>query len=112
MTPHSPDDYIKMDADLYLSDTKLSGFGIKPDGELISVFSLSNAHEGDEVVKAAIKAGAKKLDCLGEFLKELYEGHGFEVKSWAEWDDKYRPDDWSVEENGRPNVYYMELREK
>ena len=112
LTPHSPDDYIKMDADLYLSDTKLSGFGIKPDGELISVFSLSNAHEGDEVVKAAIKAGAKKLDCLGEFLKELYEGHGFEVKSWAEWDDKYRPDDWSVEENGRPNVYYMELREK
>lgn len=111
LTPHSLDDYIKMEADLYLSDTKSSGFGIKPDGELISVFSLPGAEEGDEAIEAAIKAGAKRLDCLGEFLREFYEGHGFEVKSWDNWDDKFRPDNWSEEENGQPNVYYMELRE-
>jgi hypothetical protein len=107
LTPHSPDDYIKMETELYLSYTKLSGFGLKPDGELISLFSLNAAHEGDSAVEAAKEFGAKKLDCLGEFLREFYEGHGFEVKGWMSWDDKFRPDGWNEEKYGRPNVYYM-----
>lgn len=112
LTPHTPEDYIKLEADLYLSNTKLSGFGVKPDGELISVFSLPGTKEGDEVVEAAKKVGAKKLECLGDFLREFYEGHGFEVKDWDYWDERFRPNNWNEEESGNPNVYYMELREK
>jgi hypothetical protein len=110
LTPHSPDDYIKMEAELYLSNSKSSGFGLKPGGELISVFSLPGANEGDDAVKAAKKFGAQKLECLGEFLREFYEWHGFEVKQYASWDDKYRPVEWNEKVYGRPNVYYMELK--
>ena len=30
LTPHTPEDYIKLEADLYLSNTKLSGLGSNP----------------------------------------------------------------------------------
>lgn len=109
LTPHSPDDYIKMEADLYLSDTKSSGFGVKPDGELISVFSLPGTKEGDKAVEAAKKAGAKKLDCLGEDLRKFYEKHGFEVKAYKPWNNEFRPDGWDEEDYGLPEVYHMEL---
>lgn len=114
LTPHSPDDYIRMKANLYLSDTKKSGFGLKPDGELISVFSLPDAHEGDYAVEAAIKEGAKYLDCLGvdspEGLKTFYERHGFKVVEEYSWKDEYRPEGWDEEKWGRPNAYVMELK--
>lgn len=114
LTPHSPDDYISMEAELYLSDTKSSGFGIKPDGELISVFSLPGAHEGDYAVEAAIKEGAKYLDCLGvdceEGLKTFYQRHGFKVVEEYLWNDEYRPEGWDEEKWGRPNAYVMELK--
>jgi hypothetical protein len=110
LTPHSPDDYMRMEAELYLSDTKLSGFGLKPDGELVSVFSLPGAHEGDSAVTVAKELGAQKLDCLGEDLREFYEGHGFEVKAYKPWNNEFRPDGWDEEEYGLPNVYHMELK--
>jgi hypothetical protein len=99
LTPHSPDDYISMEAELYLSDTKSSGFGLKPNGELISVFSLPGAHEGDIAMKVAKELGAQKLDCLGEDLRKFYEKHGFEVKAYKSWNNEFRPDGWD-EENG------------
>jgi hypothetical protein len=110
LTPYSPDKYIAMKAELYLSDTKLSGFGITPDGELISVFSLSDAHEGDDAVDAAIKVGAKYLDCLGEHLRKFYEEHGFEVIEEYPWDEKYRPEGWDEKKHGKLSVYFMELK--
>ena len=73
---------------------------------------MPGTKEGDEVVEAAKKVGAKKLECLGDFLREFYEGHGFEVKDWDYWDERFRPNNWNEEESGNPNVYYMELREK
>ncbi len=110
LTLHPPEEYIKMGAKLHLSETKLSGFGLKPDGELISVFSMPGAHEGHRAIEAAIKAGATKLDCLGEPLREIYEGHGFEVKKWMPWEEGHRPNGWDEQKHGKPNVYYMELR--
>lgn len=110
LTPHSPDDYIKMEADLYLSDTKLSGFAVTPDGELISVFSTSDAHEGGDAVEAAIRVGAKYLDCLGKKLRNFYKEHGFEVIEEYKWNEEYKPEGWNEEEYGQPSVYVMELK--
>ena len=27
-----------------------------------------------------------------------------------QWDDKYAPPDWDYERDGRPDIYYMELK--
>jgi hypothetical protein len=110
VTPYSSEEYNKMNAQVYLSPSGKSGFALKPDGDIISVFSEPGAHEGRDAIKAAIAAGGKKLDCIGSHLKDVYAGHGFEVADTLKWDDKYAPKNWNYEKFGRPDIYLMELK--
>jgi len=107
LTPYSIDDYIKIRAKIWLSSDGKSGFAITSDGELISVFSLVKGR-GDEIVKQAIKMGAKRLDCLGDKLKNLYERHGFKVVRVVPFDEKYAPKEWDYAKFGKPPLYIME----
>lgn len=109
VTSYEPQDYERMGATTYLAADGRSGFAIKPDGELISVFSLEPGR-GDELVAAAVQRGATKLDCFEPYLPRLYARHGFREVHRYQWDDQYAPVTWNHVKHGRPDVVVMERR--
>lgn len=106
LTLYKPDEYLNKNTQLYLSEDKQCGFGIDPDGQLISVFSLEPAR-GSIIVKESVARGAKYLSCLGEKPRELYGTVGFKVVKQLPWDDKYAPPGWNRERFGEPDCYDM-----
>jgi len=84
LTPHTAEEYRRMKADLYLSEDKKSGFGLKSDKQLISVFSLYK-RRGAGIVQLTVKLGATSVECLGEMLRRLYGNVGFKVVESLPW---------------------------
>ena len=78
LTPYKKENYAEMETKLYLSEDNRCGFGLNPDGGLISVFSLEK-EKGPLLVQEVLSRGAKYLSCLGEKLQELYREGGFIV---------------------------------
>ena len=111
ITLYSLEEYREMEksgAKFYLAKDKLSGFVIKVNGELISVFSLEKGR-GRKLVRKAVEFGAIQLDCLGEHLKALYQEVGFKVVEQASWNEEYAPKAWDYQKFGRPNWYLMKI---
>jgi hypothetical protein len=111
LTPYTPEQYEKDGVKLYLDKSGKGGFGLRGD-EGISIFSAPGAHMGSKLMDESIKLGMKKLDCIGNKLLKFYAKKGFKVTKIDKWDDKYKPDGWDTAKFGRPNIYYMVLRDK
>lgn len=101
------DDYT--DINLYLSQDGESGFGIKPNGDIVSVFSNNKAEGGRSayMLEMAISQGGRQLDCFDVYLVKIYEAHGFKPVAKMKWDDEYIPEGWNKENfkkynNGEP----------
>jgi len=87
----------KTDKTFYLDSTGSKGYAIDGTGELTSLFSTIKG-EGTNLVRSAIKNGAKHLDCFDGFLPTFYKKFGFiEVKRVPNWTE------------GEPDVVFMEL---
>jgi hypothetical protein len=98
LTRYTYDDYAVMR--LYLDAAKhLTGFAIKQSGELVSVFNRGERGNGRYAIQYAILQGATHLDAVDGFLREYYEGLGFEV---------YRTEKNYVE--GQPDIVFMRVR--
>ena len=106
------DDYT--DINLYLSEDGESGFGIKPNGDIVSVFSSKKvkgrAHHMLEM--AVYEGGGRQLDCFDIYLTKIYETHGFKPVAKMKWDDEYIPEGWNKDNfkdynNGEPDVVFM-----
>lgn len=86
------DDYT--DINLYLSEDGESGFGIKPNGDIVSVFSSKKvkgrAHHLLEM--AVYEGGGRQLDCFDIYLTKIYETHGFKPVAKMKWNDEYIPE--------------------
>lgn len=97
---------------LFLSEDGKSGVAVKPDGDIVSVFSQAGA--GRSVMELAVAAGGTKLDAFETILPEFYAAHGFVAASRLPWDDTQAPEGWNKEafadfNNGEPNVVFMAL---
>lgn len=79
----------------FLTTDERSGYAIRPDGELVYVFSLEPGR-GNSLVSSAIANGAERLDCFDGYLPRLYASHGFVVVE--------RERNWNP---GGPDVVYM-----
>ena len=114
VTVYSEEEYRKMGAKIYLTEDKLSGFAVKPDGEMISAFSLVRGR-GDSIVDCALERGATHLDCYEHpttcHLVKLYSAAGFVETKRLKWDDQYAPEGWDYERNDNPDVVFMERKE-
>lgn len=114
VTVYTEEEYQKMGAKIYLTEDKLSGFAIKPDGELISVFS-SVRGRGMSIAARAVERGANHLDCYEHpttrHLVKLYSKFGFIETDRLKWDDQYAPNGWDYERNDNPDVVFMERKE-
>lgn len=105
------DDYT--DINLYLSEDGESGFGIKPNGDIVSVFS-SNKVKGraHHLLEMATVEGGRQLDCFDIYLTKIYEARGFKPVAKMKWNDEYIPDGWNKDNfknynNGEPDVVFM-----
>jgi hypothetical protein len=94
---YDPSEYSGMKT--FLSADGKSGYAIKPDGDLVSVFSTQKGR-GDTIVQEDIKNGAVKLDAFDGYLPTLYKKHGFE--------ELKREKNWTP---GGPDVVYMGLQD-
>ena len=106
------DDYT--DINLYLSEDGESGFGVKPNGDIVSVFSSKKvkgrAHHLLEM--AVYEGGGRQLDCFDIYLTKIYEAHGFKPVAKMKWNDEYIPEGWNKDNfkdynNGEPDVVFM-----
>ncbi len=64
---------------LILSESGQSGVAIKPDGDIVSLFSSEGS--GRSVVEVAIAAGGTRADAFDTVLAHLYSAHGLKVVS-------------------------------
>lgn len=96
---YTPEEY--NDMKLFSDDKEPFGYAIKPDGDLVSVFS-GKSGKGNEIMKSAIEEGASKLDHFKDpQLDHLYSKYKFEpYKTEPNWTP------------GGPDVVYRAIREK
>jgi len=108
ITPYTAEDYSKFKT--YLSPDKKSGYAVKPDGELISVFSLEKGRGESILDDAVLEKGAQKLDAfdINKKLPTLY-GKYMDETERLKFADEYAPKDWKYDQLGRPDVVMMKL---
>ena len=103
------EDYASMR--LFVMPDGKSGFALKEDGDLVSVFSTARGRIS-QMLTLAIQQGAQKLDCFNTVLPDIYAAHGFEVVAKTKWDNEQAPPDWDKDtykafNNGEPDVVFM-----
>ena len=95
---------------LFLAEDGKSGVAVKPDGDIVSVFSTGRA--GRAAMDLAVAVGGRKLDAFDTILPRYYAPHGFRAISRTRWNDDFAPDEWSKDtfagfNNGEPDVVFM-----
>jgi len=112
LIPYEPADYEGMR--LFTSPDKKAGFAIKPDGDIVSVFSHPDNPRGaaEHLLDVAVANGGNKLDAFDTFLPKVYAKEGFKVVARMPWNDTYAPADWdagamSKYNGGKPDVVFM-----
>lgn len=102
---YSVEEYADMKT--FLSPDGKTGFAVKSDGDLVSVFNVGQPGAGESAVVAGIGEGATKLDAFDEsgFLPEKYAKFGFTETGRDAWNPEFAPEGWK---GGQPDVVYME----
>ena len=110
---YSPEKYADMRT--FLTDDGKTGFAIRNDGDIVSVFNGNTRAKGagDAIMEAATSAGGSKLDAYDTFLPEIYSRHGFKEVGRDAWNEQFAPDRWDKKAMrkfnlGEPDVVYME----
>lgn len=98
---------------LFVAENGLSGFALKEDGDIVSVFSREKRGSAG-ALELAIAQGGKKLDCFDTFLPKIYKEHGLVEYKRDKWAEEYKPEKWDKEyfkqyNNGEPDVVYMKV---
>ena len=101
---------------LFTTEDGSAGFAIKPDGDIVSVFSNGQTPNlSYSMLHLAVEQGGTKLDAFDTVLPKIYAAAGFEETGRDLWNEQYKPEGWDYEtfkafNDGRPDVVYMEYR--
>lgn len=110
---YSVEEYADSSIRLFMSRDLSSGFAIKPDGDIVSVFSNKNiaAHKYSvySILYDALENGGTKIDCYGKKLLGFYMAMGFEPQGFVAYNEEYEEADWTAQKEvlGSPNVYAL-----
>lgn len=107
---YSPEEYAGMR--LFVAEDGQTGFALKPDGDIVSVFSYGVPGGARGAIELAIQQGGRKLDAFATVLPEYYFAHGMREVARLPWDDTQAPPDWDTNtfadfNDGRPDVVFM-----
>lgn len=113
---YSVEEYKEMD--LFMDADRKCGIAVKKDGDIVSVFKLSDCkHKGvvHALIEVAKAAGGNHLDCYDTVLPGFYAAHGFRATVRQHWNEDYKPDGWDKTTYqgygpagaGDPDVVYM-----
>lgn len=107
---YSPEEYAGMR--LFVAEDGRTGFALKPDGDIVSVFSYGVPGGARGAIELAIQQGGRKLDAFATVLPEYYFAHGMREVARLPWDDTQAPPDWDANtfgefNDGRPDVVFM-----
>jgi len=99
---------------LFMTPDQKSGFAIKEDGDIVSMFSDGNG-KAYPMLQLAVEQGGTKLDAFDTVLPEIYSMAGFVEVGRDKWSDEYMPENWNKEafseyNGGEPDVVYMEYQ--
>jgi len=91
-----------------------SGFAIKPDGDIVSVFASPSETRGSSyaMMQAAVQAGGRKLDAFDTYLPDIYQRVGFRPVARIPWNDQFAPPNWNKDvfrayNNGEPDIMFF-----
>ena len=106
------------DMRLFVGNDGLTGFALKSDGDIVSVFNRSPARRSvSTIMPLAIQEGGTKADCFDTKLPLLYAPYGFVETARFPFDPAQAPPDWRDEDfmqynNGHPDVVFIEFDER
>lgn len=102
---HSLSDYANMQ--MFLTVDGQAGIAIEPDGNIVSVFNGGKEKKVSyTMLLVALANGGNKLDCFDGFLALHYAMFGFQPIARVKFNDKFAPDDWNYERDGRPDIIF------
>ena len=99
---------------MFLSEDGKAGFALKPDGDIVSLFTHGDGPKGAShtMLEIAKQAGGTKMDAFDTVLPGIYGDHGFKATSRMSWNDEYAPEGWDKStfdkyNHGEPDVVFM-----
>lgn len=90
----------------FVADSGDAGFAIKPDGDIVSVFS-TRPGAGSQMMNLAVQQGGRKLDAFDTYLPPFYSKAGFRAVARVRFNDEFAPPGWDVKKMGRPDIVFM-----
>lgn len=97
----------------FLTADGQSGFAIKDDGDIVSIFNNSDRPNAAlSALMLALENGGTKLDAFEVGLQRIYRQAGFQVTKRQKWEQKEMPKGWDKKffksfNNGEPDVVQM-----
>ena len=100
---------------LFLTEDGFTGFALKEDGDIVSVFNNPAAKRpfaSISMLQLAIQEGGRKLDAFDTILPHLYAQNGMTVASRLKFSENQKPDNWDYDtfsafNGGSPDVVMM-----
>jgi hypothetical protein len=93
---------------LYLGYEGRAGFAIDSDGDLQHVFNNGAPRgSGALAVRAAVRSGARTLNCFDGFLPQFYKRFGFVEVDRVRFDRALATKAWNYAAYGEPDVVFM-----
>jgi hypothetical protein len=102
------EEYEKMT--MLLTSDKKGGVATKPEGDIVSVFKHPKSTAKNligVVIPQAINHGGTHLDCFAGALPQMYAKYGFIPVAKVQFDDNFKPEDWNIARDGRPDIVFM-----
>lgn len=101
---------------LFQTPDGTSGFAIKSDGDIVSVYT-NGGGKVLSMLELAVDEGGTKLDAFDTVLPDIYGMAGFKETRRVPWSDEHAADDWDKKvfakfNNGEPDVVDMEYKAK
>lgn len=96
------------DFKLFLSENKMAGVAVKPDGDITAVFKRADYKvKGgvNDLIITARENGGEKMDCYGSFLVNSYEKCGYKPVARIPFNADYVDDAYLLAT--KPDVYIM-----
>lgn len=106
---HKVEDYKKMR--LFTTGDGLAGYAVQPTGEITSVFRHPQSkyrHVSKHAAEhAQLIGGATHASAFDPSLPQMYGHGGLSVLSHVQWNEEFKPKNWKVSFQGRPDVAFL-----